>query len=309
MLALFKAQKQKRTKGIKTMGIMRFSYRSETVGRYVDVTVVYPTDYLTIRDDGGKVAANPPERVKKFQYKPGMKFQTVYLMHGGGDDDTLTYRYSNAERFAQEHCVMMVTPNITNSFGVDTAYGVKYQSFLAVELPLIIQTLFASSPKREDNFIMGYAMGGNVALGTAILHPELFASCVDMSGGIGMTLDTEGFKKELAGRDYANGFTLYRTSFGDLDKFDGSDYDLYAAATKNIAEGKQLTDLHIVCGSNEFIRKRVEKDVEILGQIGYPCNYICAEGYEHTFPLWEDYIPYALNNLLPLKNEPIYPED
>lgn len=43
--------------------------------------------------------------------------------------------------YAQENNVMLVTPNITNSFGI-----------------------------REDNFIVGYAMGGNVALGTAIMH-------------------------------------------------------------------------------------------------------------------------------------------
>lgn len=53
---------------------------------------------------------------------------------------------------------MLVTPNIANSFGADACYGVPYQTFVTEELPLVIQTLFASSPKREDNFIMGYAM-------------------------------------------------------------------------------------------------------------------------------------------------------
>lgn len=53
---------------------------------------------------------------------------------------------------------MLVTPNIANSFGIDTAYGVAYQTFLSQELPTVIRALFASSEKREDNFIMGYAM-------------------------------------------------------------------------------------------------------------------------------------------------------
>ena len=86
-----------------------------------------------------------------------------------------------------------------------------------------------------------------------------------------------------------------------------SSHNLYNAVKKNIAEGKQLTDLHIVCGSNEFIRKRVENDVRILGELGYPVNYIVADGYDHQFPLWEAYIPYAMDNLLPLKNAPISP--
>jgi len=290
------------------MSTMRINYRSESLGRYVDVTVVYPTDRLTIHSQEDEATRNPIDTTVRCPYVPGMKFQTIYLMHGGGDDDTLTYRYTNAERFAQDHYVMLVTPNITNSFGVDTEYGVGYQTFLSKELPLVIQTLFASSPKREDNFIMGYAMGGNVALGTAILHPELFQTCVDMSGGIGMTLDTEALKKELDSDHFRNHMKIYRTSFGAPEDLAGSDRDLYAAATRNIAQGVPLTDLHIVCGSNEFIRARVENDVRILGEIGYPVNYIVAEGYEHTFPLWEDYIPYAMDHLLPLKNAPIYPD-
>ena len=108
-----------------------------------------------------------------------MKFQTVYLIHGGGDDDTLTYRYSNVEEAAQRNHVMLVTPNIANSFGYDAKYAIPYMSFITEELPTVIQSLFASSPAREDNFIMGYAMGGNVALGCAINRPDRYAACLD----------------------------------------------------------------------------------------------------------------------------------
>ena len=69
---------------------------------------------------------------------------------------------------------MLVTPDIANSFGADTDYGIAYQSFIGGELPLVIQSLFASSSKREDNFIMGYAMGGNTALAAAINYPHRF---------------------------------------------------------------------------------------------------------------------------------------
>ena len=155
------------------MGKLRFNYRSEVLGPYVDITVVYPTDtYRLPETDALKNRSHGLLiREKKDFFAPGMKFQTVYLMHGGGDDDTLTYRYTNAELFAQRNHVMLVTPNIANSFGADACYGVPYQTFLTEELPLVIQTLFASSPEREDNFIMGYAMGGNVALAAALALP------------------------------------------------------------------------------------------------------------------------------------------
>jgi len=283
------------------MSYMRFNFRSQTLGYYVDVSIVYPTDeYSYYRQDAD---ANPlsAEGKRPRVYTPGMKFQTVYLIHGGGDDDTLTYRYTNAERYAQKNNVMLVTPCIPNSFGIDTRYGVKYQKFLSEELPVVIQTLFASSPKREDNFIVGYAMGGNIALGTAIMHPNLYRACVDISGGIGMTLSTETLMEELRGDHFKNNFPIYNTSFGSSDSIIDSPYNIEAAARKNIQNGAEVCDFHIICGSDEFIRYRVEKDVQILKDLGYPVNYICPEGYTHDFELWDKYIRLALDELLPLK--------
>ena len=203
------------------MGIMRFNYRSQMLGHYVDVTIVYPTDnysYYDIKKEKKGIHDETHPEDWKQVYHPGMKFQTVYLIHGGGDDDTLTYRYTNAERYAQDNNVMLVTPNVTNSFGVNTEFGIRYQDFLGEELPAVVRALFASSEKREDNFIMGYAMGGNVALATAIQHPEQFACCVDMSGGIGMTLDTKTLQDELRSDHFKNFLPIYNGSFGDPDK-------------------------------------------------------------------------------------------
>ena len=285
------------------MGLMRFNFRSQALGRYVDVTIAYPTDnysYYDLKavDKGGHETAFHMDMAV---YKPGMKFQTVYLIHGGGDDDTLTYRYTNAERFAQQNDVMLVTPNIVNSMGVDTAYGVRYQTFLSEELPIVVQTLFASSSAREDNFIVGYAMGGNVALGTALLHPELYAACVDISGGIGMTLVNDTLREELNGDHFRNFFPLYNASFGAPEQLEGSRFDIYQAAKRHKESGKPLSKFYICCGSEEFIRPRVEGDVQKLQELGYDVTYICADGYNHDFRMWNDYLEIALGQLLPLK--------
>ena len=217
------------------MGKLRFNYRSEVLGHYVDITVVYPTD--TFRCPETPALKNRSHqlvlREKPDEYASGMKFQTVYLLHGGGDDDTLTYRYTNAEAFAQRNRVMLVTPNIANSFGANTRYGVPYLTFVTEELPTVIQTLFASSNRREDNFIMGYAMGGNVALAAALARPDRYAACVDLSGGIGMTLDAEALKNELLSEHFSKYFPLYGATFGSADEVVGSRFDLKAVALKN----------------------------------------------------------------------------
>lgn len=290
------------------MGIMRFNFRSQAVGGYVDVTVVYPTDFFSYYDMTKETRHHVMPGQKPLpRYIPGMKFQTVYLIHGGGDDDSLTYRYTNAELYAQRNNVMLVTPRVMNSFGVNTNYGVEYSTFITEELPVIMQTLFASSPKREDNFIMGYAMGGNAALGNAIMRPDLYNTCIDISGGIGLTLNTEKFKEELESDHFKN-FRLMGATFGSAEDLEGSRHDIRAIAQRNLDQGVELPKFYFIAGSKEgFIGDRVKADADTLKAMGYDVTYICAEGYTHYFELWNDYIKIALDELLPLKREPIYP--
>ena len=290
------------------MGKLRFNFRSEVLGQYVDTTIVFPTDGFTCDPTAQLVnkAVKPRTDKTKDPYAPGMKFQTVYLMHGGGDDDSLTYRYTNAELFAQRNKVMLVTPNIANSFGANARYGVPYLTFITEELPTVIQTLFASSEKREDNFLMGYAMGGNVALAAAITRPDRYFACMDISGGIGMTMDARVLKEELEGDHFKEFMPLYGSTFGNPESVEGSEFDLASVANANREKGLPDCKFILACGSEEFIRERMENDVRILKEMDFNVEYICAEGYDHDFRMWNDYIEIGLDQSLPLKRKAIY---
>ena len=288
------------------MSIMRFNYRSEAAGGYVDVSIVIPTDNYSYYDMNEGFRHHHRGQ-PKLMYKPGMKFQTVYLIHGGGDDDSLTYRYTNAELYAQRNHVMLVTPDIMNGFGVDTYYGPAYSTFITEELPVVIQTLFPSSPKREDNFIMGYAMGGNAALGNALMRPDLYSACVDISGGIGLTVNTEKLKSELESGRFDT-FKIVGATFGKPDELIGSRHDMKMVAERNLKEGLELPKFYLIAGSEEgFIGDRIKADADTLKDMGYDVTYICAEGHRHDFKMWDHYIAVALDELLPLKREAIYP--
>ena len=292
------------------MGIFRFNYRSEILGRYTDITVVLPTDsYRCPPSSRTENRTNrTPEAPNTPRYQPGMKFQTVYLIHGGGDDDTLTYRYSNVEEAAQRNHVMLVTPNIANSFGYDARYAIPYMSFITEELPTVVQFLFASSPAREDNFIMGYAMGGNVALGCAINRPDRYAACLDISGGIGMTMRTDTLMQELRGDHFRNLFPLYNTTFGSAEEIPGSPADLPFQIKYHRDAGDPECKFILVCGSEEFIRRRVEDDAAAMQAMDMDVTYLCAEEYDHDFKLWDRYLQLGLDRLLPLKRRAIYPK-
>lgn len=289
------------------MALIHYDYKSQSIERNVPVTIILPTDELSFYDPAESAARgqNPMGQKKRYMYKPGMKFQTVYLCHGGGKNYSVTARYAALERFAQENRVMVVCPDF-QFFGTDCAGG-KYFTYLTEELPTIIQTVFPSSPKREDNFVMGYAMGANVALGMAVLRPDLYSACLDISGGIGMTLDTQTLVEEMKSEHFRTFMPSYKVAFGEPEDFPGSTYDLYAAAVRNKKEKKDLPLFILACGSKEFIRKRVEGDVAKLQELEYPVQYILAEGFDHDWKMWDKYLCEGLSTLLPLKHDYLYP--
>ena len=115
------------------MALVQYNYKSQSLNRNVSFTVILPTDGLSFYDPSEAQARgqNPIGRTVADTYELGMKFQTVYVYHGGGEDQSVTGRYIALERAAQENKVMMVCPDI-QFFGVDCAGG-KYFTYLTEE--------------------------------------------------------------------------------------------------------------------------------------------------------------------------------
>ena len=64
------------------MGKLRFNYKSEVLGKYIDITIIYPTDSYQCKATPqlANRARKPLTVITKDIYTLGMKFQTVYLM-------------------------------------------------------------------------------------------------------------------------------------------------------------------------------------------------------------------------------------
>lgn len=280
------------------MGLLRFSYRSEILSLTTDITVCYPTQYLTT----GMGFHDPllHEEPKK-PYVPGMKFQTVYMLHGGGENDTVPYRYTRLEQYAEQNMVMLVSPSVNDSLYMNTKYGFRYFDYLTQELPLVINSLFAAAEGRENTFVIGMAMGGNGALGLGLMRPDLYEAVVDLSGGIGVTLDREEY---IRGLDCA--FPRVRETLYGKEDFIDSEHDLRWYAEKNIKECVKVPKFFIGVGEKEFIHDRVYEDYRVMKELGYDVFYEEPKGLKHDYNMWDPYLDIALSKWLPLKREPIY---
>jgi len=287
------------------MGLLRYNFLSETIGTgCVDVTITYPSGEYTYCEPDPN-APRGPYYSKRDLYVPGMKFQTVYLLHGGSDDDTTLQRMTRVEYYAQKNNVMTVTAQVKDHFFVDTVAGFNYFTYMTEELPCVVQSLFASSPKREDNFVVGMAMGGNAALYLAMRRPDLYAACVDLSGGIGCSVDTDYFISQLKKRPMSRMIGAFGS---DPDKLRDSEYDLGYYARKNKAEGIDVPQIFMGVGEQDFIRDAVRTDRDALRALGYDLTYAEEPGLGHDWDFWDMYIKKVFYEWLPLKRRAVYPE-
>ena len=105
----------------------------------------------------------------------------VYLLHGLSDNATAWSRWSNVERYAIEHGVTVVMPEVQRSFYTDMSLGLDYFKFVAIELRDICHHFFNTPTAANKSYVMGLSMGGYGALKCALTYPKKFAGCAAFS--------------------------------------------------------------------------------------------------------------------------------
>src|SRR5829696_2354681 len=86
------------------MALIRCDFFAESIDQGTSVTVVLP------QAEGG-VAEPPP---------------VLYLLHGLGDNDTAWTRFTSIERYADDHGLAVVMPQVHRSFYADEAHGAGF---------------------------------------------------------------------------------------------------------------------------------------------------------------------------------------
>lgn len=149
---------------------------------------------------------------------------------------------------------------------------------------------------------MGLAMGGNGSLALGLKRPDLYQACVDLSGGIGCSVDTDAFIEQVRTLEMRR----MQATFGDPDRLRDSEYDLGGYVKRHLAKGTALPEIFIAVGENDFIRDVVRRDRNALAKLGVSFHYEEAPGYTHDWNFWDPYLKKALDEWLPLRKMPIY---
>jgi len=283
------------------MALVKFNFLSKYLGMQTNVTMCLPS--FSFRDLMNQ---------KLDFYQPGMKFQTLYLLHGGSGDDSDYVNFTNIVRYADDHRIAVVMPCDYNHFYTDAAEGPRYWKYIAEELPQVCQTLFPLSARREDNFVAGLSMGGFGAMKMGVMKGENFAAVLCMSGVVFDPDKIKDFPGPRATQDVADPDVMPRirldTILGDLDHYKDGPNDVWRFARRNVEQGRLLPKFFFTVGDQDFAREHVEDANQYFTSLGYDTFFELVPGYGHEWDFWDLTLRKALEKWLPIRHDVIYPE-
>jgi S-formylglutathione hydrolase FrmB len=221
----------------------------------------------------------------------GKRFQTLYLLHGGGGNAAHYTRMSRMELLANERRLAVVMPEVSNSFYSDMLLGPRDFTYISEELPAVMEAIFPLSRIRENRFVAGSSMGAQGSFKWALRRPEFFAAAVGFYGVSDYSRIARRGAKVISFED----------CFGSLDDFAGNENNLEFLARENMRKGVDLPRLYACMGTEDVGIEHTRAYVEMAREIGMELEYHEGPGGHDNF-FWDSFIERVLD-WLRIKND------
>lgn len=261
------------------MAVYEFNFYSESLGRYVPVMGVLPTDGAAVH----------PECISEC-YKRPMK--CIYLLSGYSGSYTDWINYTQIVIFCYKYNVAAFMPSGENSFYIrDERRTADYEKFVAKELVDYTRKTFAEiSSKREDTYIGGISMGGFGALYLGLKYGDVFSKILSMSPAIvcyAYNKDRNAFLDAGITEEYCKG------TFGTPQNICGTDVNLELLYEKRVEEKQLIPEIFLACGTEDFCLEQSRKMVHFLKEKKASFFYWETPG-EHVWMVWNQHIVKAI---------------
>lgn len=224
----------------------------------------------------------PDEKVLKQSREP---VPVLYLLHGLSDDHTMWMRQTMVEQFAKDYRICIVMPAVNRSFYMDMAYGAKYDTFIAEELPRIIETYFPVGKKREHRFAAGLSMGGYGAMKLGLTRPNRYAAVASLSGALAM----ESIYERSTSKEYLHEMDAI---YGGEKALKSGKGNLTRLADKLMKTPEKAPKMYVACGTEDGLIAANESFNERYGK-AFNIEYHTEPG-THSWPFWNRHIEQVL---------------
>ena len=237
------------------MALITMNYNSPTIGMHQNLTIILPEDVTFF--DSSTTAKH---------------LKSMLLLHGLSSDETTYIRYTSIERYANEHQLAIIMPNVDHSY---YDYILEIYEYVHQILPL--------SRKREDNFIAGHSMGGYGTIKFALTQSDKFAKAAPLSA----VFEAQRFI-DLDWTDFSP-----QSITGNNTQIKGTELDTYYLLDQAIDANVDIPELFIMCGKEDFLYHDNLQFIETLNKKGVSYKFEDGPG-DHDYAYWDRAIKRAI---------------
>ena len=221
---------------------------------------------------------------------PAQPQNTLILLHGlSGACDTWNRRTS-IERYAQNHNLAVIMPEVQRSWYTDMVYGLPYFTFITDELPRLAANTLRVPVDPAQLYVGGLSMGGYGALKCALTYPERYAGCISLSARCSVQN-----KLKLIENDPGQ-IREWQAILGE-DLTVKPENDLYALLAR-IQKPAASPRFYVACGTEDFL---YSESVEMAAALQQTFDHVKYEEWPgvHDWVFWDAAIPRGLISVLP----------
>ncbi len=225
----------------------------------------------------------------------GRTYPVLYLLHGGGDDQTGWVQFGEVlhitdkairEGVATPMIIIMPDANTGRRGYSNDAKGVwRYEDFFFTELMPFVEKKYRIKGEKRFRAISGLSMGGDGSFTYALHHPELFSSACPLSAATG-PLNEEDAKTRLKRMDS----TLSVSQISEYYKRQSVPY-LVQSMPDSI---KKSVRWYIDCGDDDFLYEGNSLVHIAMRKREIPHEFRIRDG-AHNWTYWRQALPDVLH--------------
>ena len=223
-------------------------------------------------------------------------YPVLYLLHGGGDDQTGWVQFGEVLHIADEAInegeatpMIIVMPDASGERrgyfnSLDGAW--RYEDFFFEEFIPFIEEKYRIKSEKRYRAVAGLSMGGGGSFMYALHRPEMFSSAAPLSASTG-PLSLEDFKRRLSQSDQ---------NASVPDSVVEAYYNRHSALAlvENMPdEQKEAVRWYIDCGDDDFLYEGNSLIHIAMRKREIPHEYRVRDG-GHTWTYWREALPTVL---------------
>jgi enterochelin esterase-like enzyme len=222
-------------------------------------------------------------------------YPVLYLLHGGGDDQTGWVQFGEVLRITDEAIksgkattmiIVMPDANTGKRGYVNDIRGEwRYEDFFFDEFMPYIEKTYRIKPEKHYRAVAGLSMGGEGTYIYALHHPELFSSACPLSAGTGpKSIEDLKTNKKWQGMEGVSD-TAMQAYFRR--------YSVLSLIENVPEEQKNAVRWYIDCGEDDFLIEGNSMVHLAIHKRGIKHEFRMREG-EHNWTYWRESLPDVL---------------